>query len=142
MCSSDLLCLTIFFAGWLASYRSRNTAEYLGEADRLDGDPSRFVPLIGAWLITSVVVIFQSNLSAAFVLVAIFLSMWWVAVGRPIDLAFFVAAVVGSILRSEEHTSELQSLVNLVCRPLLEKKKTDRNIYPLLINPLRSFYVY
>ena len=25
--------------------------------------------------------------------------------------------------RSEEHTSELQSLVNLVCRPLLEKKK-------------------
>ena len=26
--------------------------------------------------------------------------------------------------RSEEHTSELQSLVNLVCRLLLEKKKT------------------
>src|SRR6266571_7904411 len=25
--------------------------------------------------------------------------------------------------RSEEHTSELQSHVNLVCRPLLEKKK-------------------
>src|SRR5438093_9392252 len=30
--------------------------------------------------------------------------------------------------RSEEHTSELQSLTNLVCRLLLEKKKTkDRN---------------
>ena len=27
------------------------------------------------------------------------------------------------IVRSEEHTSELQSLVNLVCRLLLEKKK-------------------
>src|SRR5438477_8809795 len=27
-------------------------------------------------------------------------------------------------LRSEEHTSELQSHVNLVCRLLLEKKKT------------------
>src|SRR5437016_9493830 len=27
------------------------------------------------------------------------------------------------ILRSEEHTSELQSLTNLVCRLLLEKKK-------------------
>ena len=26
-------------------------------------------------------------------------------------------------LRSEEHTSELQSLTNLVCRLLLEKKK-------------------
>src|SRR5258706_3776765 len=28
-------------------------------------------------------------------------------------------------LRSEEHTSELQSLTNLVCRLLLEKKKTE-----------------
>src|SRR5438093_9851856 len=28
--------------------------------------------------------------------------------------------------RSEEHTSELQSLTNLVCRLLLEKKKTKR----------------
>src|SRR5690242_20818582 len=33
--------------------------------------------------------------------------------------------------RSEEHTSELQSHVNLVCRLLLEKKKArDINIYP------------
>src|SRR5262249_60890125 len=29
----------------------------------------------------------------------------------------------GGSLRSEEHTSELQSLTNLVCRLLLEKKK-------------------
>src|SRR5256885_5779319 len=29
--------------------------------------------------------------------------------------------------RSEEHTSELQSPCNLVCRLLLEKKKKDRN---------------
>src|SRR5260370_6703994 len=28
--------------------------------------------------------------------------------------------------RSEEHTSELQSHLNLVCRLLLEKKKTER----------------
>src|SRR5260370_11031939 len=28
------------------------------------------------------------------------------------------------VLRSEEHTSELQSHLNLVCRLLLEKKKT------------------
>src|SRR5688572_105613 len=32
-------------------------------------------------------------------------------------------AVAGAILRSEEHTSELQSQSNLVCRLLLEKKK-------------------
>src|SRR5437016_7668601 len=30
---------------------------------------------------------------------------------------------VGAPARSEEHTSELQSLTNLVCRLLLEKKK-------------------
>src|SRR3989441_7738830 len=30
--------------------------------------------------------------------------------------------------RSEEHTSELQSLAYLVCRLLLEKKKTDNTI--------------
>src|SRR5256885_12216628 len=31
--------------------------------------------------------------------------------------------------RSEEHTSELQSPCNLVCRLLLEKKKTHRTRY-------------
>src|SRR3712207_6985945 len=31
---------------------------------------------------------------------------------------------LGSVLRSEEHTSELQSRQYLVCRLLLEKKKT------------------
>src|SRR2546430_11485316 len=33
-------------------------------------------------------------------------------------------ALAGLALRSEEHTSELQSQSNLVCRLLLEKKKT------------------
>src|SRR5262249_61282603 len=33
---------------------------------------------------------------------------------------------LGSSKRSEEHTSELQSLTNLVCRLLLEKKKTKK----------------
>src|SRR5438046_6675385 len=32
-------------------------------------------------------------------------------------------AFEGELARSEEHTSELQSLTNLVCRLLLEKKK-------------------
>src|SRR2546425_8143364 len=39
------------------------------------------------------------------------------------DLAFGVQAVDE---RSEEHTSELQSLAYLVCRLLLEKKKKTR----------------
>src|SRR5262249_50185103 len=33
--------------------------------------------------------------------------------------------------RSEEHTSELQSLTNLVCRLLLEKKKNKKTTRPL-----------
>src|SRR2546422_6212147 len=32
--------------------------------------------------------------------------------------------------RSEEHTSELQSRLHLVCRLLLEKKKTDKDVRP------------
>src|SRR2546425_6071279 len=35
----------------------------------------------------------------------------------------------GNTLRSEEHTSELQSLAYLVCRLLLEKKKKQLRIY-------------
>src|SRR5207237_9458260 len=33
-----------------------------------------------------------------------------------------------SVMRSEEHTSELQPHLNLVCRLLLEKKKKKKNI--------------
>src|SRR2546427_1027155 len=43
-------------------------------------------------------------------------------------------ARVGSDTRSEEHTSELQSQSNLVCRLLLEKKKKQ----PSQIRPYRS----
>src|SRR2546430_6759269 len=39
--------------------------------------------------------------------------------------------------RSEEHTSELQSQSNLVCRLLLEKKKKNKKLtYPLRNKPL------
>src|SRR5260370_356742 len=36
------------------------------------------------------------------------------------------ALAAGAVMRSEEHTSELQSHLNLVCRLLLEKKKKHR----------------
>src|SRR2546427_11594625 len=36
--------------------------------------------------------------------------------------------IVGAIKRSEEHTSELQSQSNLVCRLLLEKKKKIKQL--------------
>src|SRR3712207_7170631 len=41
-----------------------------------------------------------------------------------------VAAGEQGGVRSEEHTSELQSRQYLVCRLLLEKKKTHSNPYP------------
>src|SRR5215213_11089303 len=54
---------------------------------------------------------------------------------RPLSLApdRGLAHRVAGLLhpgRSEEHTSELQSLTNLVCRLLLEKKKNNK--YPHL----------
>src|SRR5258708_26230357 len=51
----------------------------------------------------------------------------------PIDFQFptdaLIAGLIGPIprtVRSEEHTSELQSPDHLVCRLLLEKKKTRK----------------
>src|SRR5437762_7240418 len=43
----------------------------------------------------------------------------------PGGAADWFAAAVANRLRSEEHTSELQSPMYLVCRLLLEKKKND-----------------
>src|SRR5438045_5414630 len=44
------------------------------------------------------------------------------AVSAPLALAVVAVVYIGVALRSEEHTSELQSLRHLVCRLLLEKK--------------------
>src|SRR5438105_12153001 len=41
-------------------------------------------------------------------------------------LKVIASPAASSALRSEEHTSELQSRVDLVCRLLLEKKKKDK----------------
>src|SRR2546430_11389941 len=40
--------------------------------------------------------------------------------------------------RSEEHTSELQSQSNLVCRLLLEKKKTNESVMTYLVKAYRA----
>src|SRR2546429_6590457 len=54
--------------------------------------------------------------------------------------AFFAAALASASefktrMRSEEHTSELQSRLHLVCRLLLEKKKQDR-IYDVTMSQI------
>src|SRR5262249_58704037 len=40
--------------------------------------------------------------------------------------------------RSEEHTSELQSLTNLVCRLLLEKKKKRKLVHKVTVGGVHS----
>src|SRR2546426_4851289 len=52
---------------------------------------------------------------------------------------------VSLVSRSEEHTSELQSPCNLVCRLLLEKKKTEKGDFLLRLHveahrPQNSFW--
>src|SRR5260370_27842188 len=44
-----------------------------------------------------------------------------------IDIYFDARVTKHVVQRSEEHTSELQSHLNLVCRLLLEKKKNNNN---------------
>src|SRR5256885_6866211 len=44
-----------------------------------------------------------------------------------------------SATRSEEHTSELQSPCNLVCRLLLEKKKKKNNNSTILIKDKKQY---
>src|SRR5690606_41948112 len=51
---------------------------------------------------------------------------WSLAFGR-LGRAASHPAVARGLERSEEHTSELQSRENLVCRLLLEKKNNNRN---------------
>src|SRR5438034_6253166 len=47
------------------------------------------------------------------------------AVARVVDHGRVVAEAHRGLARSEEHTSELQSYSDLVCRLLLEKKKKN-----------------
>src|SRR5688572_31646358 len=61
--------------------------------------------------------------------------------GDRIEFAYFPLSGMASLLsitedgeavRSEEHTSELQSQSNLVCRLLLEKKKKNKDTSNIL----------
>src|SRR5258707_2435751 len=47
----------------------------------------------------------------------------WICLSLALALALFSAAPTRAQVRSEEHTSELQSRQYLVCRLLLEKKR-------------------
>src|SRR5258708_29030289 len=61
--------------------------------------------------------------STLFPYTTLFRSVWLAAVSME-GFSRYWAAFVKLALRSEEHTSELQSPDHLVCRLLLEKKKS------------------
>src|SRR5436190_12302351 len=76
------------------------------------------------------------TLSTLFPYTTLFRSVVFAAVGGSGVGHHLLGKVIAAVdetrrLRSEEHTSELQSHSDLVCRLLLEKKKTSR---PLLIS--------
>src|SRR6202789_3300866 len=66
----------------------------------------------------------------------------WESVGPGIDHPMITAVDVGrgKGARSEEHTSELQSLQHLVCRLLLEKKNKHERIIPTQSRIRRTKY--
>src|SRR2546430_9024478 len=64
---------------------------------------------------------------------------------RPVDPAQAAAADEAAChaIRSEEHTSELQSQSNLVCRLLLEKKNfSDCGAFDVAVNPSHEYAIY
>src|SRR5690348_17934374 len=90
----------------------------------------------------------RTSLIRALIVCAVWIGTWWLRPEGPVvrlglDLLLtgggWWATLPGrrerGPLRSEEHTSELQSPVHLVCRLLLEKKKTTDNIHmlPMLV---------
>src|SRR5688500_19702876 len=68
--------------------------------------------------------LFRSPLSSSQSLIGASCNILNLSLG-PVDL---------NLLRSEEHTSELQSPCNIVCRLLLEKKNSEKPIVDVILN--------
>src|SRR2546430_10378828 len=63
--------------------------------------------------------------STLFPYTTLFRSLCALAIPSNVVVPAFAVLLSCSVQRSEEHTSELQSQSNLVCRLLLEKKKNQ-----------------
>src|SRR5687768_2329734 len=64
----------------------------------------------------------------------------WGLVGFTVGIV--ILHTVNQLRRSEEHTSQLQSRLHLVCRLLLEKKKTNNISKPVLSSSISSHSIY
>src|SRR5262249_61252714 len=65
---------------------------------------------------------------------------WLTSVAWPKTSPGRERSTSSSTCRSEEHTSELQSLTNLVCRLLLEKKKRNYCCIDITESPTARYY--
>src|SRR3712207_6891719 len=66
--------------------------------------------------------------------------LYWLVAGTVFSI---IAALADAwVLRSEEHTSELQSRQYLVCRLLLEKKKKQSRVHPLRLDDMHLPHLY
>src|SRR5438552_5918501 len=64
------------------------------------------------------------------------------AAGRSTALLVTLAMLAATAARSEEHTSELQSPDQLVCRLLLEKKNTQLFQHAPVVHPTIAFFTF
>src|SRR2546422_4236573 len=69
--------------------------------------------------------LFRSRGRVDCVVVSLHIGMMWIDYPKPAfkEIGDRLADAGADVVRSEEHTSELQSRLHLVCRLLLEKKK-------------------
>src|SRR2546426_12048153 len=111
--------------GCVAALASRNTCRSETHGCRNYRGESRPGNGAGGWM--------NAIVLAPLVLVCLLVGTYSMAVLQQLILlgprrvsTAFQWPIVNALLRSEEHTSELQSPCNLVCRLLLEKKKKRR----------------
>src|SRR5256885_142270 len=74
-------------------------------------------------------------------------TLYAVSISTSLHLSDLPPPVAGQLDRSEEHTSELQSPCNLVCRLLLEKKKKQlphsvESTYITAFSSFTHFYLF
>src|SRR5437016_6971535 len=133
--------LATWTAGARLSFSDALRLNLYGEAasqltpNRLGGEPARFLGITEAGLrpVTGLVAIgvevaceWPVFLAAFAALFVYYVPDWreaagvWLRRHRAGELV--TIEIIALVVRSEEHTSELQSLTNLVCRLLLEKK--------------------
>src|SRR5260370_21745108 len=71
--------------------------------------------------------------SVSAIALSLIMNLFTEPVERAKAMGIYGFVMAGGGSRSEEHTSELQSHLNLVCRLLLEKKKQNTTyVYPIL----------